>query len=79
MIEKEFIIENEAGLHARPAARLIKEASRFHRISVLFGAIKQEMQKACYPYWHWVFSKVPRLRCVSTVLTKLQPCIKSAS
>ena len=29
MVEKEFIIENEAGLHARPAAMLIKEASRF--------------------------------------------------
>ncbi|HHU78096.1 MAG: HPr family phosphocarrier protein [Caldicoprobacterales bacterium] len=29
MIEKEFIIENEAGLHARPAARLIKLAGSF--------------------------------------------------
>jgi phosphocarrier protein HPr len=29
MIEKEFIIENEAGLHARPAARLIKVAGSF--------------------------------------------------
>ncbi|HHU48583.1 MAG: HPr family phosphocarrier protein [Caldicoprobacterales bacterium] len=29
MIEKEFIIENEAGLHARSAARLIKEANSF--------------------------------------------------
>ncbi len=29
MIEKEFTIENEAGLHARPAAKLIKAASRF--------------------------------------------------
>lgn len=29
MIEKEFIIENEAGLHARPAAKLIQMASQF--------------------------------------------------
>lgn len=29
MVEKEFIINNEAGLHARPAARLIKTAGRF--------------------------------------------------
>ena len=29
MIEKEFTIENEAGLHARPAAKLIKVASSF--------------------------------------------------
>lgn len=29
MIEKEFIIKNEAGLHARPAARLIKAAGGF--------------------------------------------------
>jgi len=29
MIEKEFVIENEAGLHARPAARLIKAAGSF--------------------------------------------------
>ena len=29
MIEKEFVIENEAGLHARPAARLIKAAGGF--------------------------------------------------
>lgn len=29
MIEKEFIIENEAGLHARPAAELIKVADSF--------------------------------------------------
>lgn len=38
MVEKEFIIENEAGLHARPAARLIKEASSFRSdISVIRG------------------------------------------
>lgn len=29
MIEKEFTIENEAGLHARPAAKLIKAANSF--------------------------------------------------
>ena len=29
MIEKEFVIDNEAGLHARPAARLIKAAYAF--------------------------------------------------
>ncbi|MDD3612225.1 MAG: HPr family phosphocarrier protein [Clostridiales bacterium] len=29
MIEKEFVIDNEAGLHARPAARLIKAADAF--------------------------------------------------
>lgn len=29
MVEKEFIISNEAGLHARPAARLIKTAGGF--------------------------------------------------
>ncbi|HHY83094.1 MAG TPA: HPr family phosphocarrier protein [Clostridiales bacterium] len=29
MVEREFVIENEAGLHARPAARLIKVASSF--------------------------------------------------
>lgn len=29
MVEKEFIIQNEAGLHARPAARLIKAAGGF--------------------------------------------------
>ncbi|MDD2503191.1 MAG: HPr family phosphocarrier protein [Clostridia bacterium] len=29
MVEKEFIIKNEAGLHARPAARLIKTAGGF--------------------------------------------------
>ncbi|NLU36545.1 MAG: HPr family phosphocarrier protein [Clostridiales bacterium] len=38
MIEKEFIIENESGLHARPAARLIKEASSFSSdISIIRG------------------------------------------
>jgi phosphocarrier protein HPr len=38
MIEKEFIIENEAGLHARPAARLIKKASSFSSdISIIQG------------------------------------------
>ena len=29
MVEKEFIINNDAGLHARPAARLIKTAGGF--------------------------------------------------
>jgi phosphocarrier protein len=29
MIEKEYIIDNEAGLHARPAARLIKTAGGY--------------------------------------------------
>ncbi len=29
MVEKEFIINNEAGLHARPAARLIRTAGGF--------------------------------------------------
>jgi len=29
MIEREFVIENEAGLHARPAAQLIKVAGSF--------------------------------------------------
>ncbi|HZK34742.1 MAG TPA: HPr family phosphocarrier protein [Bacillota bacterium] len=30
MIEKEFVIDNEAGLHARPAATLIKVADTFN-------------------------------------------------
>lgn len=36
MVEKEFTIQNEVGLHARPAARLIKVAGEFEsEISII--------------------------------------------
>ena len=39
MVEKEFVIDNEAGLHARPAARLIKTAGGFQSdISIIRGS-----------------------------------------
>ena len=39
MVEKDFIIKNEAGLHARPAARLIKAAGGFvSDVSIIRGS-----------------------------------------
>ncbi|MGI6539058.1 MAG: HPr family phosphocarrier protein [Caldicoprobacterales bacterium] len=41
MVQKDFVIENEAGLHARPAARLIKTAGGFQSdISIIHGTKK---------------------------------------
>ena len=67
-----YVITDEAGIHARPAGLLVKEAAKFASTTTIAKGTKKGDLKRIFGVMAWVLKRAKRLPLTAMVLMRMQ-------